>query len=190
MPRTSSEARTAGRVVVLSGPSGAGKTSVCRALKQNPRVEFSVSATTRKIRSGERHGVDYLFLDDAEFLRRVAAGEFLEHAEYSGRHYGTLRAPLEAARAAGRVFVLEIEVQGTRQLREQGLDACYIFIAPPSLDEIRRRLRARGSDDPAEIERRVAIAEREMEAQSLYDHVVVNHDLERTIAEVEKLIGL
>jgi guanylate kinase len=142
------------------------------------------------MRRGERNGVDYWFMATDEFARRVAAGEFVEHAIYSGNRYGTLRAPLEAARAAGRVFVLEIEVQGTKQLREAGLDAIYLFVAPPSLEEIRRRLVARGTDDEAEIERRLAIAERELEAQELYDHVVVNRDLDTAIAEVRRLVGL
>jgi guanylate kinase len=174
----------------VSGPSGAGKTSVCRALKRDPRVEFSVSATTRAKRSGERDGVDYWFLTPEEFERRVADGEFLEHAHYSGNRYGTLRDPLERARTAGKVYILEIEVQGTRQLRDADLDAAYVFIAPPSLDEIRRRLVARGTDNDAEIDRRLGIAARELEAQSMYDYVVVNDDLDRAIAQVKELIGL
>ncbi len=174
----------------MSGPSGAGKTSVCRELKKDPRVEFSVSATTRPKREHEVDGVDYHFLTKDDFERRVAAGEFVEHATYSGNHYGTLAAPMVTAREAGRVFILEIEVQGTQQLRDADLDAKYVFIAPPSLDEIERRLKARGTDNAEEIARRLEIAAREMEAQSLYDHVVVNEDLEKAIAEVQELIGL
>lgn len=177
-------------MVVISGPSGSGKTSVVKALKAEPRVEFSVSATTRKSRNGERDGVDYHFLERAEFERRIAAGEFLEWAEYNGRFYGTLRAPMRAAIAAGRVFLLEIEVQGTRQLRQAGEPGLYIFLTPPSLDELRQRLVRRGTDSDDEIARRVGIAAEEMRHADLYDHVLVNRDLEETVARVRDLIGL
>jgi len=179
-----------GRLVVISGPSGAGKTSVCRALKQDPRVEFSVSATTRAMRPTERDGADYWFLTAEEFARREAAGEFLESASYNGRRYGTLRQPMADALARGKVFVLEIEVQGTRQLRERGVTGTYVFVVPPSMAELRVRLERRGSDSPAEIEARLRIAEQELGACGLYDHVVVNHELERTIDEVRSILGL
>jgi guanylate kinase len=181
---------TAGKLVVISGPSGSGKTSVVYALKREPRVEFSVSATTRPRREGEVDGVDYHFLDRADFLAKRERGEFVEWAEYNGRLYGTLRRPLEAALAAGKVFVLEIEVDGTRQLRRQEIPGLYIFLAPPSVAELRRRLEARGTDSPGEIDNRVKIAEAEMKWQHLYDQVVVNVDLDATIARVKELIGL
>lgn len=177
-------------MVVISGPSGSGKTSVVKALKAEPRVEFSVSATTRKVRPGERDGVDYHFLERPEFERRVAAGDFLEWAEYNGRLYGTLRASMQRAVAAGKLFLLEIEVQGTRQLRAAKVPGLYVFLAPPSLDELRRRLVTRGTDSADEIARRVAIAEEELRHGDLYDHVVVNVDLGKTIARVRELIGL
>jgi guanylate kinase len=176
--------------VVISGPSGAGKTSVVKALRAEPRVEFSVSATTRSIRPGEREGIDYRFLSRAEFEQKIAAGEFLEWAEYNGRLYGTLRQPMREAIAAGRVFLLEIEVKGTAQLRAAEEPGLYLFLAPPSIAELRRRLTARGTDSPAEIDRRVAIAEEEMRHDHLYDHVIVNVDLAETIARVRALIGL
>lgn len=179
-----------GQVVVISGPSGAGKTSVCRALKSLPGVEFSVSATTRAMRPGEVDGVDYHFLGEDDFRSREAAGEFVESAVYNGNRYGTLRAPMEAARADGRTFILEIEVQGTRRLREQQVEGLYVFIVPPGLEELRRRLIARGTNSEAEIEQRLEIARRELEAQSLYDHVVENDQLDRTIATVRELIGV
>ncbi|MFO1077566.1 MAG: guanylate kinase [Planctomycetota bacterium] len=185
-----------GRLVVISGPSGAGKTSVCKALKQAPGVEFSVSATTRRPRAGEQDGIDYHFLARDDFERRVGAGEFLEWASYNGNLYGTLRAPMDAALRAGRVFLLEIEVAGTRQLREREVPGLYLFIAPPSLDELRRRLVARGSNDAVEIEQRVRIAENEMRAaqgtvggKPLYDVTVENRDLDATIARVKELIA-
>jgi len=187
----------AGKLVVLSGPSGAGKTSVCRALKQYATVEFSVSATTRPPRAGERPGVDYHFLSPAEFERRIAAGEFLEWARYNDRLYGTLREPMDAAIAAGRTFLLEIEVRGTRQLREQRIPGLYLFIAPPSIDELRARLQRRGTNTEEDIESRVRIAEQEIAAARefldgapLYDHTIVNVDLQATIDEVARLIGL
>lgn len=186
-----------GKLVVISGPSGAGKTSVCKALKQMAGVEFSVSATTRAMRPGERHGVDYLFVTPAQFEQKVAAGEFLEWASYNGKSYGTLRAPMDAAIAAGRVFLLEIEVEGTRQLRRQSISGLYLFIAPPSVDELRRRLERRGTNSAADIAARVRIAEAEIAAAGervgthpLYDHTIVNSDLEATIRRVAGLIGL
>ena len=177
-------------MVVVSGPSGAGKTSVCRALKTHPQVEFSVSATTRPIRVDEKDHVDYHFLTEEEFLRRRASGEFLESAQYNGHYYGTLRQPMDDALAAGRVFILEIEVQGTRQLRDNRVVGDFIFIVPPSMEVLRQRLADRGTNTPEEIEDRLRIAADELESAGLYDFVVVNEDLEDTIAEVEERIGL
>jgi guanylate kinase len=184
-----------GQLVVISGPSGAGKTSVCRALKQRPDVEFSVSATTRAMRDGERDGADYWFLSRDDFERRVAENQFLEWASYNGNLYGTPRWPMDAALRAGRTFLLEIEVEGTRQLREQGVAGLYLFIAPPSIAALRERLTRRGAEDLGEIEQRVRIAEQEIAAASsrvhgrpLYDHTIVNDDLPATIRRVEELI--
>ncbi|MBL8756453.1 MAG: guanylate kinase [Planctomycetes bacterium] len=184
-----------GKLVVISGPSGAGKTSVCRALKQRPEVEFSVSATTRAMRAGERDGIDYHFLSRDDFQRRIAENQFLEFATYNGNMYGTPRWPMDQALARGKTFLLEIEVKGTRQLRDRGIPGLYVFIAPPSIDELRRRLTGRGSNDPVEIEQRVRIAVDEIAASReivagapLYDVVVENRVLDDTIRAVEQLL--
>ncbi len=179
-----------GRLVVVSGPSGAGKTSVCRALKKYPGVVFSVSATTRPQRPGERDGVDYHFVSREEFERRVADGEFVESAQYGDYHYGTPRAPMVEALAAGEVFVLEIDVQGTRQLRDAGVEGLFLFVVPPGKDVMRQRLIDRGTDSADEIEQRLAIGGEELLAADLYDRVIVNEDLDRTIGEIADIIGL
>jgi guanylate kinase len=147
-----------------------------------------VSATTRRPRPGESHGVEYWFLSDAEFDERVRAGEFVEHAEYSGRRYGTLRSELETRGSVGRPVVLEIEVQGARQVRAAMPETVQVFIAPPSLDALRARLIGRGTDDPEQVERRLATAERELEAQGEFTRVVVNDRLEDAVDELEAIV--
>ncbi len=153
-----------------------------------PELELSVSATTRRARPGETNGVDYWFLSDEEFARRVAAGDFVEHAEYSGRRYGTLRAELQRRTDGGIPVVLEIEVQGARQVRETLPEAVQVFIAPPSLDALRARLIGRGTDDPADVERRLEVARAELAAQDEFAHVVVNDRLERAVADLERVV--
>ena len=184
-----------GKLVVISGPSGAGKTSVCRALKQNPNVEFSVSATTRVMREGERDGVDYHFLSRDDFQRRLGENQFLEWASYNDNLYGTPRWPMDAALARDKTFLVEIEVDGTRQLRERAIEGLYLFIAPPSIDELRRRLIKRGTNELEESEQRVQIAEQELAAARsevagapLYDVIVENVVLADTIKKVEQLL--
>jgi len=147
-----------------------------------------VSATTRRPRPGETHGVDYWFLSDEEFDERVRAGEFVEHAEYSGRRYGTLRSELETRGSAGRPVVLEIEVQGARQVRAAMPEMVQVFIAPPSRDALRARLIGRGTDDPEQVERRLATAERELEAQGEFTRVVINDRLEDAVDELEAIV--
>ena len=148
------------RVFVITGPSGVGKGTLIRTLRERmPELELSVSATTRAPRPGEEDGVDYHFLGDADFQRRVDAGDFVEHAVYSGRRYGTLRSELERRTAAGHPVVLEIELQGARQVRAALPDAVQVFIAPPSLDALRTRLIGRGTDDEDEVAARLRVAE-------------------------------
>lgn len=179
-----------GRLVVISGPSGSGKTSICKALVEDPRVELSVSATTRPRRPGEVDGRDYHFVTPEQFEAKVRAGEFLEHADYNGHRYGTLREEVERRLRRGVFVILEIEVQGTKQLRAQGVPGTYVFVMPPSLDELERRLRARGTDSEDEIARRLRIARAEMDLAHHYDHVVVNRDLDEAVAEVRRLLDL
>jgi guanylate kinase len=167
------------KVFVITGPSGVGKGTLIRTLLERVgELELSVSATTRRPRPGETHEVDYHFLSDDEFERRVAAGEFVEHARYSGRRYGTLRSELESRIAGGHPVVLEIEVQGARQIREAMPEAVQIFIAPPSEDALRARLVGRGTDDPEQVAARLATAREELRAQGEFGHVVVNDRLE------------
>ncbi len=183
------------RVFVITGPSGVGKGTLIRGLMERlPKLRLSVSATTRRPRPGERDGVDYYFLTPEEFDRHVHDGDFVEHAEYAGRSYGTLHSELVSARGeqgpeppggAGRdpdrPVVLEIEVQGARQVRRSVPDAVQVFIAPPSLEALRTRLVGRGTDDPKEVERRLRVAEQELTAQPEFGHVVVNDRLDEAL---------
>jgi guanylate kinase len=153
------------------------------------QLELSVSATTRAPRAGERDGVDYHFLSREEFDRRVQAGEFVEHADYAGRSYGTLRSELEDRVNAGIPVVLEIEVQGARQVRAAMPEAVQVFIAPPSLSALRTRLIGRGTDDPEEVERRLLVAEHELHAQPEFAHVVVNDRLDEALERLVEIVS-
>ncbi len=177
------------RVFVITGPSGVGKGTLIRTLLERmPELELAVSATTRRPRPGETQGEDYWFLTDEEFDNRIAAGEFVEHAEYAGRRYGTLRSELEARIAGGHPVVLEIEVQGARQIREAMPEAVQIFIAPPSEDALRARLVGRGTDDPDQVAARLATAREELGAQGEFAHVVVNDRLEDASRALEDCV--
>ncbi|MEA2384715.1 MAG: guanylate kinase [Solirubrobacteraceae bacterium] len=177
------------RVFVITGPSGVGKGTLIRTLRERmPELELSVSATTRPPRPGEQDGVDYHFLGDADFQRRVEAGEFVEHATYSGRRYGTLRSELERRLHAGHPVVLEIEVQGARQVRRAMPEALQIFIAPPSRDALRTRLVGRGTDDAEQVQARLRTADAELEAQGEFGQVVVNDRLEDAVDELTDIV--
>src|SRR3954451_13153571 len=153
-----------------------------------PELELAVSAKTRAPRPGEDHGEHYHFLDDAEFDRRVLEGDFLEHAEYSGRRYGTLRSELEKRTADGASVVLEIEVQGARQVAERMPEAVRIFIAPPSEEVLRTRLIGRGTDDLEQIERRLAVAKAELAAAGDFAHIVRNERLEEAADQLQRIV--
>ena len=184
------EACSPGRMVLISGPSGCGKSTIIQRLLSDERVEFSVSATTRPIREGEVDGVDYHFLSAEAFRAKVEEGAFIEWAEVYGNLYGTLRAQMQAAIESGRVFFVEIDVQGALQLRALGEPGVYVFIAPPSFEELQRRLAERGTESPEVLERRLKKAEHEYRERVKDDHVVINDDLDRAVAEVRDLAGL
>jgi len=170
---------------VITGPSGVGKgTLIERLLDEVPGLGLSVSATTRGPRGSERDGVHYHFMDDDEFARRVEAGDFVEHADYASHSYGTLRSEVDPRLDRGDSVVLEIELQGARQIRDTMPDAVRVFIAPPTPDDLRRRLEQRGTDSPEEISSRLAVAERELQARGEFGHVIVNDDVESASREL------
>lgn len=184
--------RAPGRVVVLSGPTAVGKGTVMAQLRRRyPEAYVSVSATTRPPRPGEVDGEHYWFLTDEQFDELVATGGLLEWAEVHGAaRYGTPRRPVEEAVAAGHTVILEIDLQGARQVKDSWPGAYFIFLAPPSRDELVRRLQGRGTESAEQQERRLRTADEEMAAQDEFDVVVVNDELERTVDKLVELTGL
>ncbi len=175
--------------IVLSAPSGAGKTTIARRLgERRGDVAFSVSATTRTPRTGERHGRDYHFVGEAEFRRMIAAGELIEWAEVHGALYGTPLQNVRDAAAAGRFLVLDIDVQGARQIRAAVPEAVHVFIAPPSGEALVGRLTGRGSEDDQRVQRRLHNALNELGTAREFDHVVVNDDLDAAVRDVESVM--
>jgi guanylate kinase len=177
------------KVFVITGPSGVGKgTLISRLLERVPGLELSVSATTREPREGEVDGRDYHFLGPEEFDRRVEGGDFLEFATYSGNRYGTLRSEVRRRLDQGRSVVLEIEVQGARQIRAAMREAVLVFIAPPDPAVLRERLERRGTDGAAAIDARLEVAKQELAAQDEFAHRVVNDDVGRAAGELEGIV--
>ncbi len=182
-----------GKLIIISAPSGCGKSTIIGDIMDRGELDlqFSVSATNRKPRPGEVDGVSYHFLSDEEFKDLIANGAFVEYEQvYPGRYYGTLRSEIQNRVDAGHNVILDIDVNGGMNVRRQfGDEALSIFIAPPSIDELRRRLVQRGSESPEAIEERVGRAEYELGFRDRFDHVVVNDELPRAIGEIEKLMA-
>jgi guanylate kinase len=179
------------RLTVLSGPSGVGKSTVVAHMRTvHPEVWLSVSATTRKPRPGERHGVQYFFVDDDEFDKLVANGELLEWAEFAGHRYGTPRRAVLDRLAAGEPVLLEIDLQGARLVRQSMPEARLVFLAPPSWDELVRRLTGRGTEPPEVIERRLVTARVELAAESEFDETLVNTSVEAVAHELLALMEI
>jgi guanylate kinase len=184
------DARPAARLTVLSGPSGVGKDSVIELIRaRSPWVWLSVSVTTRRKRDYEVDGVHYHFVDRDEFERMAADGSLLEWAEFAGNLYGTPRKPVESRLAAGISALLKIDLQGARQVRASMPDALLVFLAPPSVEELKRRLRGRGTDDEETIRRRMEHADLELAAEPEFDVTVVNDSVERAADELVRLLG-
>nr|WP_111767354.1 guanylate kinase [Nakamurella deserti] len=181
-----------GRLFVLSGPSGVGKSTLVQRLRRDlPDLHYSISATTRKPRAGEEHGRHYFFVDHDEFERMIADGALLEHAYFAGNHYGTPAADVERRLAAGQDVLLEIEVQGARQVRAAGSvgpEAVLLFLAPPSFDELARRLVGRGTESAEVRAARLDAARAELAAESEFDHTVVNTDVDAAAAALVRLM--
>ncbi len=179
-------------LVIISGPSGVGKSSICSAvLAREPRAVWSVSATTRPMRPGDQAGVSYEFIDAAEFARRHSAGQFLETAVYCGYHYGTPRPPVEQTLAAGRIVIMEIEVQGAVQVAAKMPQCTRIFILPPTAESLRLRLEGRRSEREEQLAARLAKADGEIafaRDSGVYQHFVVNDDLEESVQRVLEII--
>jgi guanylate kinase len=178
-----------GSLLVLSAPSGTGKSTVIRRLVDEVEgLGFSVSATTRPPRPGERDGVDYHFIDEPTFARKVAEGEFLEHAEVHGHRYGTLRSATEAQLSAGRDLLLDIDVQGARQVAKSGFGAHLVFLVPPSRAELERRLRGRGSETEQTLRERLRAAAKEMEAYEEFGYCVLNDDVDDAVEAIRAIL--
>jgi len=179
--------RKPGKLLVVSGPSGVGKSTITNQLRTDDRFWISVSVTTRRIRTGETNGVDYHFVSDEEFAKMIEKNEFLEWADFAGAKYGTPRKPVEEALASGKNVILEIELNGARQVRKNTKDAVLIFIEPPSWEELTTRLINRGTESEHSTQARLERAKEELSAAAEFDHIVINHQVEQSVAELVSL---
>lgn len=178
-----------GLLLVVSGPSGAGKGTICKALlNKNDQIKLSVSATTRKPRNGEVHGVNYFFIEKEEFTKMIENGEFLEYAQIYDNFYGTPKAAIIECLEKGQDVILEIEMQGARQIKEVYPEGVFIFVLPPSLEELKSRIVGRGTETQEEIEKRFSCAFEEINQIVNYDYFIVNEDIEKSVIDVEAII--
>lgn len=178
-----------GLLLVVSGPSGAGKGTICKALlNENDQIKLSVSATTRKPRNGEVHGVNYFFIEKEEFAKMIENGEFLEYAQIYDNFYGTPKAAIIECLEKGQDVILEIEMQGARQIKEVYPEGVFIFVLPPSLEELKSRIVGRGTETQEEIEKRFSCAFEEINQIVNYDYFIVNEDIEKSVSDVEAII--
>lgn len=178
-----------GLIFIISGPSGGGKTSLTkRVMAELPNLRFSVSCTTRAPREGEVDGKDYIFVSENEFKQMVCEDEFVEHANVYGNLYGTPVSQFESAKQGGFDLILDIDVQGARQIREKFPSCVFCFVAPSSIDELKSRLMKRGTEGDPEIERRVSVARKEMEESAEYDYIIHNNDLDEAVDFLKRII--
>lgn len=179
-----------GLLIVYSGPSGVGKSTVRQEFfkDESLKLTYSISMTTRVPRAGEENGIDYFFVTKDEFLKAIDNGELLEHAEYVGNYYGTPKKYVDKLRDEGKNVVLEIDIEGAKQVMEKEPDCVSIFLVPPTIDTLRQRIKGRGSDSDEIIEKRVAIAEKEIAQKDLYKYIVVSDVVDRTAQEIKEII--
>lgn len=184
------EVKERGLLIVVSGPSGTGKGTLCKMIREkHPEIRFSISETTRSPREGEIDGVDYFFVTKEEFTKRIEEGQYLEHATVYENYYGTPKEYVEKLRDQGYDVILEIDIQGADKVRENCGEGVYIFIAPPSLEELRRRIELRGTESPEQLAIRMNSARDEMLRATDYDYMVVNEIRETAAAEMEAIIS-
>ncbi|WP_290770958.1 guanylate kinase [Anaerofustis sp.] len=177
-----------GSLFVISGPSGSGKSTICKELEKEENIKISISATTRDIRNGEEEGINYYFLSKEEFERKISENAFYEYAKVFNNYYGTLKDKVDEMLKDGYNVILEIDVQGAMQIREQNKDAVLIFIMPPSEEELIKRLTGRNTESEEQLKLRIETAKEEISYKDKYDYVVINDNLEKAVEEIKEII--